>query len=178
MNVHPESNWQSQRNRLNHDWLKNDFLIAFDKFINILDDRIEDDEFMVGFVENGLLTWGLEYPLALELIECFASKMSPMVLFDRPPMSRWPSKKRWLPMLVDRLWRNRHQIDELVDAAREKAKQANKSYLTLMAELESAAGAAKIHRARQIRDHFVQFRSDCRAMASAIGRLPHRILVT
>jgi hypothetical protein len=177
MIAHPETDWQSRRNRFNHDWLKNRFLLALGKLINVLDDRIEDDEFLASFVGGGIKVWEAEYPEVLALIECFSAKMSPKVLFDRPPMSLWPKEKTWLPTVVDVMWRNRVRADELVQSARESATSANEAYLRLRSEWGAESDRMSVERLRQSRVRVVAFRDDCQELARAIEKFPNRILV-
>ncbi len=44
--------WQKRRAELNHDWLKNVYLIRIDEFLNLLDDKIEDRELEKRFVPD------------------------------------------------------------------------------------------------------------------------------
>jgi hypothetical protein len=178
MIAHPETVWQSRRNRFNHDWLKNKFLLSLGKLINILDDRIEDDAFLEFFIRTGLSVWEQEFVEAGSLIDSFSKNMSPRVLFDRGPMSRWPREKNWFPTMVDTLWRKRCGVDELVVMVQASAISANDSYLILKSKLDAEEIAMSIEVFKGLRPQIVQFRDDCRALAKAIEKFPHRILVT
>jgi hypothetical protein len=178
MIAHPETDWQSRRNRFNHDWLKNRFLLALGKLINVLDDRIEDDEFLASFVGGGIKVWEAEYPQVLSLIASFSAKMSPKVLFDRPPMSRWPKEKTWLPTVVDLIWRNRVQANALVQSAHESATSANEAYVRLRSQWGAESVRMSVERLRKSRAQIVEFRDACQELARVIEKFPNRILVT
>lgn len=177
MIAHPETDWESRRNRFNHDWLKNLFLQPLGKLLKVLDDQIEDDQFVKTFMERGLKAWEQEYPEVLSLIDSFSTNMSPRVLFERPPLSRLPTQFGWLPTLVDALWQNRVQADQLVSTAGEKATTANASYVLLKSALGADIISGSVDRLREHRDLFVQFHDDCGELARAIAKFPGRILV-
>jgi hypothetical protein len=176
-----ETDWQSQRNRINHDWLKNKFLLALGKLINVLDDRIEDDDFVRGFVANGLVAWEQEYPSVLSLINGFQDRMSPRVLFARPPLSRCAQDQMWLPVVVDAMWWNRVGVDELAKSARDCAVKADAAYGRLILLINNEQPPVEHLSAvplRNYREEVFSFRDACSQLAKAIEKFPHRILVT
>ena len=174
----PEVEWQSKRNRFNHDWLKNHYLLALSKLLNILDDRIEDTDFVSEYLNGGFQIWEREHSEALALVEQFAASMSPSVLFTRTPYSNLLNQLSCLPALTDALWRSKYRIDELVADARDAAVAANKDYLLIVAILkEKSATDATVGQDRELRELFASFRSHCSALAEAIELLPNRILI-
>ena len=178
MNDTPELDWQSRRNRFNHDWLKNQYLLALAKFRNILDDRIDDDEFVKDFLDTGIQAWERELPEALELIEQFATSMSPRVLFTRTPFSKLPNRSSWLPNLTEALWQNNHQIDAQVTRAHDAATAANRDFAELMAQLEQAATIDELLQDNIFSELFSSFRVNCTGLAEALASFPNRILVS
>ena len=83
--------WQKRRSEFNHDWLKNRFIPALAKWLNLLDDRIEDLSFEHTFVETVLPQWEDHREEALALPRDFEQEMSPRTLL-RP--ERAASKRR------------------------------------------------------------------------------------
>ena len=181
MTFGPATNWQSQRNRFNHDWLKNKFLLELGKLINIIDERIEDNDFAYSFIVVSLHAWERESSDLFVLIGEFQTKMTPKVLFEQLPLSRLPSQQTWLPLVVDAMWRNRTGTDELVETAQHKTVVANAAYAKLKSLLDDELAKSDQLSAAQLRkyrDEVVLFRSACRELSKAIERFPHRILVT
>ena len=173
-----EAEWQSKRNRFNHDWLKNQYLLALSKLVNILDDRIEDADFVSEYLNSGFRIWEREFPEAILLVDQFTASMSPRVLFGQTHFSKLANQLPFLPELTDALWRSKHQIDELVATARNAAITANKDYLLIAAVLEAeSAASAMVGRHRELRDLLASFRGHCSELAEAVALLPNRILI-
>lgn len=171
----PDTGWLSRRNRFNHDWLKNQYLMALGKLLNVLDDRIEDDGFVEQFLNGELQTWEHEFHEAQQLIDHFASSMSPQVLFDRVPFSHATGTLPWLPSLTDVLWREKHQIDVLTTTARDALLAANQDYLLIIANLNQSDNQPLDY--KELYPLLVKFTENCRRLAEAVGTFPNRILV-
>jgi hypothetical protein len=101
------TSWQRRRSELNHDWLKNRYLPALAKWINILDDYVEDYGFEKDFLELTLPQWEEHRLLVIALIESFEIEMSPGIQLSHPPLSHLPeSTKMWLHSLILRVPRS------------------------------------------------------------------------
>ena len=173
--VTSEPDWQQRRSRFNHDWLKNEYLPALSTFLNILDERIEDDIFERSFVADTFPRWEPQHAVVTALIDDFESEMSPRRLFER----RWQTPdKSWLSELVDILWRCRYPVAEWVSESQDAAKQANESYLHLCRELKASPNIGHSERLRQLRDDFALFRERCQELAESMEKFPRKILVT
>ena len=170
-----EPDWQRRRSLFNHDRLKNKYLPALSTFLNILDDKIEDDEFERSFVADTFPGWELRHAEVTALIHDFESEMSPRNLLDRS--WRTPDKS-WLSRLVDILWHSRYPVAEWLSEAQDAARQTNESYLRLCRELEKSRDIEQSERLRQLRDDFARFRNGCQDLAISIEKFPRKILVT
>jgi len=169
--------WQARRNRFNHDWLKNKFIVALEGLVNIAEGKVFADEFCRAEIDELLGQWEPEYAAAVQLIGSFESCMSPRTLFERPPLSRWPKEKTWLPDVVNALWRVRVRAEELTGHARCQAEAANRSYEELKCLFENAAEIAN-GELSCCREPFGQFLANCNELSAAFAAFPHKIQVT
>src|ERR1051326_4473635 len=87
MNLHPFSSWQKRRSSFNHDWLKNQFMPALAKWLNLLDNKIEDPDFERAFIASVLPKWEQHREEALRLPRDFEQEMSPRRLFECHPLA-------------------------------------------------------------------------------------------
>lgn len=172
-----DEEWQAGRNRFNHDWMKNKFLLSLDRLVNIADDKIEDEEYANRFLSSGLLDWQAEAAKAEELIESFETAMSPQTYMDREPLCR-SSHREWLRIVVHALWRSRIHADELLSTAREKLLNAKDAYEAFRKCAAENCGKMDCDRLACCRSELVAFRDGCRELATAFEKFPHRVLVT
>ena len=139
--------WQKRRTAFNHDWLKNRFLPALAKWINLLDDRLEDLAFQQSFVATVLPQWEGHRAEASALPRNFAVQMSPRSLLGA-------RRDTWLGLLVHFLWLNRYPVFRWVQAATARANEAEEAYQRLRARLATCAdttSAAALWPLRRIR---------------------------
>jgi hypothetical protein len=169
--------WQAGRNRFNHDWLKNKFLLSLDRLVKIAEDTIEDDEYASRFVSGGLLNWAREEATARELIESFEAVMSPRVYLDREPLCR-STPREWLREVVHALWRSRVGVSKLLATAHEKLNAASEAYGELCRCVEGHSGKMDCARLACCRTELVAFRNRCRELATAFEKFPHRVSAT
>ncbi len=177
MIAHPETDWQARRNRFNHDWLKNKFLLSLDRLVKITKDKIvdiADEEFAARFLAGGLIDWKHEEETARLLLESFELAMSPCVFLDREPLCR-SSHRDWLRELVHALWRSQVGVGDLVATAREWLDAASEAYDDLRRCVQEHCGKTDCPRLASCRRELVEFRDRCSELATAFGRFPHRI---
>jgi hypothetical protein len=109
--------WQRRRGRLNHDWLKNQFLTALSHLENIGRDLVEDPEFPLRFHRDILPQWQERRKEILDLGLRFEEEMSPRVLFRCEPLSLIPGMQEdWMIQLIHALWWVRVRPDRLLSA--------------------------------------------------------------
>jgi hypothetical protein len=171
-----DSIWQKRRSAFSHDWLKNRYLQALGRWMNLLDDQIEDPSFEASFPDLILPEWEQEGRKAIELARAFESEMSPRRLLEISPLSNCaPFTRHWLGDMAHALWMNRYPVREWIDDAVCCADSADAGYLELR---ECLKFTVSIEDMRSFRPLFAEFRSHCHALAKAIEKFPSRIKVT
>jgi hypothetical protein len=171
-------NWQQRRGKLNHDWLKNGYIPALEKFLHLLDDQLEDLEFEQSFIPSVLPAWETHYEEALHLTRDFESGMSPRNLLEQPPLSHFDDDtRRWLGDVVHELWLARHPVYLWSREAEARVKAVASSYDQIRQVLMSHSAPHSAVALRPLRPLFSQFCQCCRDLARAIERFPCEVEV-
>jgi hypothetical protein len=98
--------WQRQRSRFNHDWLKNQYTQALGKWINILHREVDDPMTERNFIARVLPEWTAHRPELIDLLNRFECAMSPRRLFELPPLLFCDQRTHeWLPDVMHTLWK-------------------------------------------------------------------------
>ena len=169
--------WQAKRTNLNHDWLKNVYLTALEKWVNVLDDRVDDPGFERDFLSERFSQWPERQQSAERLIVSFESDMSPKTLLDRPPLQRCrPETKVWLGSLIHALWLSRQEVAAMIRDAKEHMETADALYKQLDAALVTRLGTC-LDDLRPLRDDFAAFYSACALLAASVSRFPNSVKV-
>jgi uncharacterized protein with PIN domain len=169
--------WQQRRSAFNHDWLKNRFLPALAKWLNLLDDLIEDTTTEASFVASVLPQWEGHRDEALALARDFEVEMSPARLFDCIKWLRRRGNEVWLRQLVHRLWLARYPVQDWVADASARAARADAAYERLQVGIRQCAEASSAAGLRHLRPQFVEFRDCCQSLAQAVGSFPSEVRV-
>ena len=170
--------WQRRRIEFNHDWLKNRFLPAIAKSINLLDGELEDLEFEQKFVARDLAEWELSRSQILSLTADFEIQMSPRTLFEQVPLSCCDDDTReWLGQLVHDFWLSRYPVRQWIEHATECTRAADKTYNRLHLELDQCPDTRSATALRPLRPLFAEFWQACMNLAKAIERFPSEVLV-
>jgi hypothetical protein len=165
--------WQKRRSQFNHDWLKNQYMPALAKNLNLLDDLIEDDEFAQSFVSHVLPAWEKHRGEAIDLAGTFESEMSPRALFASSPLCNCTEEtKGWLGSLVHMLWLKRYPISEWVAEAAQAVEQTDAAYQRLREAFQDNHSFAGGEPSPKSKEQFVEFRRNCQLMANAISKFP------
>jgi hypothetical protein len=121
--------WVQRRNRFQHDWLKNRYLLQLGHYLNFLDDLIEDPDLEAQFFNEMLPEWLVHRSEVLQLISDFEFCMSPLRLFDEFPLTLLAAEARlWLSETVHSLWRARHPVSEWVRTGLDAVKAVDRAY--------------------------------------------------
>jgi hypothetical protein len=167
------TNWQKARSAFNHDWLKNQYMPALAKYLNLMDDRIEDHEFERQFVVRVLPEWEVHRNEAIELARNFEQEMSPRCLFDQTSLSRCDEDTRlWLGSLIHELWSKRYPVRQWVENALTAAKLTDAAYEELQASLRDCANPSSSADLQRLRAQLVTLRTQCQLLANAISIFP------
>ena len=172
------TSWQKRRSEFNHDWLKNRYLPALAKWINILDDRVDDPEFQRRFPKTILNQWREYGPQARLLAETFETDMSPRILLESCPLSDLPlATREWLGQTIHALWLSRYPVRQWIAETVAAADAANSCYLGLREAIDSKAPST-LPELRSLRPAFASFQGLCQALARMVELLPPTILIS
>lgn len=171
-------NWHKKRNEFNHDWMKNKYIPALGTWMNLLDDKLDNDEIEKSFIESKLPEWELHRSLAIALLHDFETEMSPRMLFSKPPLFNCDEDtKQWLGELIHCLWLERYSVKGLVKNATERAKNTNAIYEKLCNSLKNCKNIHKIKELKKYRELFSEFLKACRELSEAIEKFPSEVKV-
>jgi len=174
-----QTDWQRRRTAFNHDWLKNVYVPALEKWLNLLDDEIEDKVFEQAFVAGVLPAWGRHQEEAQALVGDFENALSPRRLFDLPPLARCGAgTKSWLGDVMHGLWHHRSHVRDLLRAAEEASDKVESSYRYLQQELEGSATTKSAEALRPLKPQFESLVDGCSDLAQAISKFPAETKVT
>lgn len=172
------SPWQERRSAFNHDWLKNKYLNGLKALIERLQSSKPNRERLVEYLSVRLPAWETHRHEARWLIEAFEAEMSPLRLFEEPPLNRCDAETAaWLGPLVHGLWLARYPVKEQVQAVEEAFKAADNQYeelrqvLTRVEEMDTEQLVSLLPQLQAFRDA-------CTELTRSISLLPGRILVT
>ena len=165
--------WQKARSAFNHDWLKNQYMPALAKYLNLIDDQIEDNEFERLFVSKVLPEWETHREEAIALARSFEQEMSPRSLFNQTSLSFCDEDtKRWLGSLIHELWSKRYPVKQWVENAMSAAERTEEAYQKLQASLRNCRDTSSAAELRPLRPQILALRTQCQALANAISILP------
>lgn len=171
--------WQKRRNAFNHDWLKNRFMPALSKWLNLLDDKIEDEEFENKFISSVFCQWQPQREEILTLAQDFELEMSPRRLFVDGPLSGCDKYTRqWLEFLTHNLWLDRYPVRRWITDATECTRKIDALYDQLREELRVCHDIRAAGNLRSLRKQFAEFRDRCQDLARAIEQFPSEVKVT
>lgn len=121
--------WQSKRSKLNHDWLKNEYLKNLDGLIVQMGSSRSLDATKERQMRAYLSSWKSKHSEVEDLLDSAEDKLSPRSLFESEPLIHCsPENKAWLAPLIHGLWLLRHGVREKVVEARLLLLEADQSH--------------------------------------------------
>ncbi|MEW8051849.1 MAG: hypothetical protein AB2809_15895 [Candidatus Thiodiazotropha sp.] len=99
--------WQQQREKLNHAWLTNEFLVSHVRgsLLANLTSHNPDQERLKEFAELDWPTWTQRRDELATLLNSAEESLSPRRLLDQPPLQdEAPKTKAWLSGVVHAMW--------------------------------------------------------------------------
>jgi hypothetical protein len=172
-------NWQRRRGAFNHDWLKNQYILAIDAWINLLKGEIADSEFEKRFMREIFVQWESGRKQAMTLVEDFEREMSPRRLLDLVPLARGDdATKAWLGELIHYLWWHRYAVETIVAETRWAIDRANLAYEGIREFVNAACNIEAAESFRPLESQFLEFRASCMGLANAIEDFPNEIRIT
>lgn len=176
MMIHDD--WQLMRKRLNHDWLKNKFLVAhLNGFIARLSASNPDPVKFKEFATQDWPTWSCHREELADLIKSAEAALSPRQLLDQLPLSACNSEtKDFLCKLVHDLWLTRSSIRKKIANSEVALKEADAYYQGLNPLLKSTDNI-DLYLLRQSIEKFIKFDKAVMHLSDCIHQLPHNIQV-
>lgn len=170
--------WEKRRSSLNHDWLKNQYILALAKFLNLLDDRIEDAEFEQSFISRVLPEWETHKTEARQIAHDFRERMSPKLLFTEAPLYRCDEQTvEWLSQLIHLLWLARYPVEQWVSNVCAQIEAGDAAYGQIQNALKGCRNTQSAEELRKFREHFLEFRHRCQDLANAMSAFPREVKV-
>jgi len=170
--------WQKKRREINHDWLKNRFIVALNSWLRLLDGEIEDKMLEQSFLTQVLPQWEVRRQEISALLREFPSAMSPRQLFDEPPLSRCDNKtKEWLGEFMHALWLTRVSAESLTATAEATRAAADRAYADILQVLKNREPGDLKRAIKPYRDLCDRFRNACQELGAALSEFPHEIKV-
>ena len=171
--------WQRQRSVLNHDWLKNDFLLSVNAFIARIGKDKPDDTRLAEFLEIDLPAWESKEAQFRMLLASAEQALSPIRLFDEQTLYLWkPDTLTWLPELVHALWLARYPIRQWIESASHALDAVNAAYEQIINELAPHRRNESFNLRESSGKGFQTLADTLQALSAAISVLPRKILVT
>jgi hypothetical protein len=131
--------WRVREARFNHDWLKNGFLPALAKWVNVLSGSVEDQVFEGSFALGGLLEWERQKAAAASLLADYESLFSPRALFDRGALRSCSAADRaWLEPVARHYW-EASRAGQACEVGRRALLAADAGFLDVVSRTRRAA---------------------------------------
>ena len=169
--------WQKRRAGLNHDWLKNKLLQEMGKWINILNEQVEDEQFERDFARSLTHQWAEHRREAADLANTFQTEMSPRRFLDHYPFPNLPTEEQcWLGELIHELWLSRYPVQDWTSTVVACTRDADEAFLRITDLFRQNPNATARELKRNL-DAFEQIKARCEALAKAIEAFPSKVLV-
>ncbi len=168
-------NWQTDRGRINHNWLQNGVLVALHHALNVAGGLVRPRNMNQTLTED-VLRWQERRQEVPVLIDRFEREMSPKVFFDRVPLCRCSNEtKGWLMPLTHDLWLRRERVQEKIGAAKSAYEIAERTYETVHANLGNLPESPTTVDLAPFERLLREFATACEDLSRSISALPHEI---
>lgn len=169
--------WQQQRARLNHDWLKNQWIPALSKFVRLIQGEVIDDSGFDSFYK----CLQEEFPIKIQridlLVQQFTIDMSPRRLFERLPLLICDDETRSVVGdLVHELWMVRMNVAENIDSAASAVKRAQCAGRRLFKQLSNEKATGPLYN-DEIIGLTKSLQECCADLSAKISLFPAKIVV-
>jgi hypothetical protein len=157
--------------------MKNRYLPRLATYVNLLEGKVRDPEFVREFDRLVLDEWRQHRDDVGALLESFEREMAPSFLFGTAPLSACSADYTWVAAVADALWRTRLRTPTVVAAARQALENAVGQFSRVVAVCDAGRlpeAGAPVARAL---DELREFRDGCEVLGVAISGLPQSIRV-
>ena len=168
--------WKKKRSQFNHDWLKNIYIPNVATYINILDNKIEDDDFVENFLTNIFKGFELHIHDAVSLIDEFIDEMSPRVLFNEQPLIRLDEDVREIfSDIIHKLWCDKYFVYKRIYQIRKLINNTIIAYKRILDIGFSNNINLNVKSFSIYKPLFLEFLFTCRELSKAIEKIPSDI---
>ena len=163
------SSWETDRQRLDHRVLNNQFLLVLRDAIRLIEDGQLTDDLEGRLLREDLPRWPELLEEITDLVARFGREMSPVCLFRREPLHNMAADDReWLAELVETLWRSRCRVDTLVDSTGLDLGLCDASFQRLVDAWEEDRDSMRLKR-------LSLFADACEILSWGLSRFPRRV---
>lgn len=164
--------WQPRRAVLNHDWLRNRFILGIGRVARVIEGEVIDVTLDRRRTLALLDEWPERHAECMWLCDHVEQYMGPEDLFHRPPLSGLdPASSAWLRPLSVLLWKVRWRIDRRIACVRAYAAALDSSANGTRAALEALDSDA-LRRDGAVLTRVKQLRASALALSEALEHLP------
>ena len=165
-----QNSWQRQRNRVNHDWLKNSFIIQLSALLNLASDECSSSGEVRDACESVRGEWTAWRLVIQELVRSYSKLERPSQFFLSPPLSACDDETMtWLPAFVDERWLKANSVSDLVKVAERHWENTDR----LASEFSFALESYRVQRQPLIRS-IERYLDAVSQLSAAISKFPTR----
>ena len=166
------SNWQTRRNKFNHDWLKNKFLNSFSDFIEQLKKRDPDLVRLSEFLAADFPAWESHRREAQRIVQSFEDSMSPRRFFNYSPLNRCDDEtQEWLGDLVHELGLSRYPVKSKAKESREALVEVNELYEKIAYE-SAQSNPIELTKLTALYPQFCELKETYETFSNTLSNLP------
>ena len=164
--------WLERRSRLNHDWLKNRYLQALGMWLNVLDGKVEDDEFAQRIATTILPEWSAKRLELERLVHDYEIAMSPERLLgddsDALPIRGAP---RWLGPALHQLWLVRDRVPESSAKLLHILDETNRAQIIAAAQVDKTSSTSTVKNVPKAVEAVRELKNHCEALGRGLSAL-------
>jgi hypothetical protein len=162
--------WQRRRAAFNHDWLKNRYIPALGKWLNVLDGQVTDDAFAVTFAQHKFLEWRRESWALKSLLDDFTTEMSPARLLEDAAGNPWCAE--WLRSFVRGYWLCVSDVERRLSDVRACADAVERAFWAVHGIIDDWGVQRILAEPGKARPVVAELHEACIALAEAVSALP------
>lgn len=167
--------WQATRNRLNHDTLRNTWLLAVAKAASVARGEVSDGPYLEEFVRQLEHAWPAVAADINALLSSFDAAASPRMLFLRGPLAKCNvDDGERLQDVISELWRGRMDTDARRRAGEKALAAANEGARAVVAIWRAGSNGSGVNTTLLLRQ-IEAFEESCRHLTRVISSFPRRL---
>ena len=170
--------WERERSKLNHDWLKNEYLPRLGTWLNVLNGHVSRWAEEPVFVRQVLPQWADHRDAIRAMLDECANALSPVRVLEAIELpQRDPDTFDWLGGLIHALWLKRSGVRDIIGHAQDCLRRADAAYRCIQEVVSEYTEQELAQAFMSERPGFEALEKACSELADAITSLPHRTRV-